>query len=177
MIEKLLLVGVGIFIAFIWRFVRERGHAVFGVKDRAVQEMMIGIISRYTTLLPLNMINSGPTHQQVFRGGTVVAYFDDVPEIARLPKNVRSYVVWGNHRRREAVEELVKELHDLGYEATVHEPLREFPLGTFLMVRSDAFLDNAQAFRPHWVKMVFLQIMATRAAKKSAKEIQAKYQT
>jgi hypothetical protein len=148
------------FIAFLWRLVRERGHSVFGVQSSDVQKVMTEIIRRYTTLLPLNMINSGPTHQQVFRGGTVIAWFDNTPGLHGLPKNARSYVVWGKKRRRMAAEELVRRLRDLGFDACIHEPLPDFPPGTFLMVKSDAFIDNAHAFRPHWVKMAFLEVMS-----------------
>ena len=142
---------------FLWRFVRERGHSVFGVEDARVQALMTNIIKRHTTLQPLNVINSGGTHQQVFRGGTVIAYFDDLPGLAELPKNVRSYIVWNKERRRRAADELVLGLKALGYEASVHEPLKDFPPGTFLLVKSNAFLDSGHAFRPHWIKMAFLE--------------------
>ena len=167
MIDNLVWFAIGIFISFIWQFIRERGHAVFGVKSQAVQELVTRVIRQYTTLSPLNMIHSGPTHQQVFSGGTVVLYFDEkVPPGFNPVGNVRSYVVWGKLKRLEAAHDLMTNLRGLGYEATIHEPLREFPPGTFILVRSNAFIDNGQAFRPHWIKMVYLQIKAARAAKK-----------
>jgi hypothetical protein len=167
MIDKLLWVAVGILSAFVWRFVRERGHAVFGVKDKAVQELLTRVVRQYTTLRPLNIIHSGPTHQQVFSGGTVVLYFNDkVPPGFNPVGNVRSYVVWGKRKRIAAAQDLVTNLRRLGYEATVQEPLQEFPPGTFFLVRSNAFIDNGQAFRPHWIRMVYLQIKAKQTAQK-----------
>lgn len=162
MLANLSLIAFGVFIAFVWRLIFDRGHAVFGVQNKNVQVLMTTIIRRYAWMYPLNMINAGPTHQQVFRGGTVIAWFDKVPALLGLPKNVRSYVVWGKERRRMAADELVLYLRRIGYKAEIHEPLRDFPSGTFLMVTSDAFIDNAQAFRPHWIKMAVLEALAKR---------------
>ena len=153
-------VGVGLLLALIWRFVRERGHSVYGVTDSTVQSALKSVITRYTTVHALNMINSGPTHQQVYRGGTVVAWFEDNAGIRDLPNNARSFVVWGERRRRDAANALVASLKALGHTAAIEEPLVMFPAGTFLMVTSDAFIDCAIAFRPHWIKMAFLEATA-----------------
>lgn len=153
-------VVLGLLLAFLWRLIRERGHCVYGVADSGVQGVMKRVIARYTTVHPLNMINSGPTHQQVFRGGTVFSWFDNVPGLADLPKNARSFVVWGKERRISAAVELASALRKRGYVTSIHEPLPGFPPGTFLMVKSTAFLDCAVAFRPHWIKMAFLEATA-----------------
>ncbi len=160
MINSILLVVLGMLIGFFWRFVLDRGHAVFGVQNQEVQQIMRRTIQRYTTLRYLHPIDSGPTHQQVFQGGTVIAYFDESPETNDLPKNARSYVVWGKARRLQAARDLAKELTDHGFEASIHEPLKNFPPGTFFMVTSNAFIHHAPAFRPHWLKMAYLEMKA-----------------
>ncbi|MBX4197782.1 hypothetical protein KW782_00405 [Candidatus Parcubacteria bacterium] len=147
--------ATGIGLAILFRLVRDRGHALYGVTEGRVQKELTRIVRKYALLLPLNKIHSGGTHQQVFDGGTVIAHFDSDSAIAGLPRNARSYVVWGKKRRRKAAEELMHSLWHLGYNATIHEPL-PFPSGTFIMVKSNAFIDNAMAFRPHWVKMAIL---------------------
>jgi len=151
----ILVFAAGIAVAILWRFVRDRGHAVFGVKDERVQSEVCRIFRRYTTLVPFNFLHTGPTHQKVFCGGKVICYFDPSPIIAKLPKNVCSNVVWGRGRRKRAADKLVASLKALGYEASSHEPLPDFPADTldFILVRSDAFYDCALAFRAHWVVM------------------------
>lgn len=153
---------VGMAIVLVWQFVRDRGHALYAVKDECAQSVLADVVERYTALSALNMINSGPTHQQVMSGGTVFAWFDRTPDVDALPKNARSYVVWGAKRRRRAAMELSSNLRRMGFNAKIHEPLPGFPRDTFLMVTSDAFVDSAHAFRPHWVKMAVLDALAKR---------------
>jgi hypothetical protein len=151
----ILAFAAGIVTAIVWRFVRDRGHAVFGVKDERVQGEICRILRRYTTLVPFNFLHTGPTHQKVFFGGKVICYYDESPIIARLPKNVCSNVVWGRARRRRAAHKLVMHLQNLGYQTSSHEPLPDFPAGSldFILIRSTAFYDCAIAFRAHWVVM------------------------
>ena len=163
MIHDICLVLLGAGLLGFWQFIHDRGHAVFGVKNAEVQSIVTNVVTRYTGLWPLHMIDSGPTHQQVYIGGTVMAWFSNVPGVAGLPKNVRSFVVWGARRRREAAERLVFDLEMMrhGVEPEINQPLPNFPDNTFLLVTcDDAFIDCGIAFRPHWIVMMFLQATA-----------------
>src|SRR3954462_3795680 len=106
---------LGIVVALLWRVVRARGHALFGVVDDRVQNAISQVVGEYTSLKVLHDLHTGPTHQRVFSGGTVVAWFERIIIERGLPKNVRAYVVWGAGRRRKAATELVVRLVDLGF--------------------------------------------------------------
>lgn len=156
----------GVIVSSLWRILWDRGHAVFGVKDQKVQSLMKRIIKKHVGLTPLHVINSGPTHQQVYSGGTVIAWFEKAVSISGLPSNVRSFVVWGRRNRQKAARQLVAELVALGHTASIHQPLEDFPFDTFLLVKSSAFIDSGYAFRPHWIKMAFLDARAKSRKKK-----------
>ena len=170
MLTKIAFVAVGIalgmLVAFLWRIIFDRGHSVYGVKSRDVQQLVSEVVRGHTGLRRLHTIDTGGTHQEVLSGGTVIAYFDRVPGIGGLPRNARSFVVWGRRRRHRAVHELVIGLRNLGYKASDCEPLSDFPKSTFIMVTSDAFEGCAIAFRPHWIRMAFLDARARRAKRK-----------
>lgn len=153
------LAGLGL-----WKLVFDKGHCLYGVTDRISQEILRDVLKEFTRLRFRHPIDSGGTHQAVFSGGTVFAYFDrEIPE--DLPRNARSYAVRGINRRQLVVSSLVSRLRSAGYDAQVHEPLQHLPRGTFLMVTSNAFIGHAHAFRPHWIRMAWLDWQAKRRSR------------
>lgn len=168
--DILLGIVIGIAVSLIWRWSLPQGHSIYGVKNKEVQDVVAKLISKYTTIKPFIEVDECfPIHQRLFTGGTVIAYYDDVKEMVGIPNNVRSLVVWGTNNRVKAADELVSNLKSLGYAASTHEPMPDFPKGTFILVVSDAFSPGCGiGFRPHGIKMALLSATAGKSKNRKA---------
>lgn len=118
------------------------GHRVFGVTDRATQDILAKALSE-SGLKELHRFISGPTTQVVFDDGTVINLLDRRGGIA-LPSSALTIPVADP---QATAGDLAAQLRAAGHTAEVCEPVPSLPPNSFVIVFSSGLEGWIMGFR------------------------------
>lgn len=125
----------------------DQGHRLFGVRDEKAHFVLLNILEYNGGLKKSWAFDAGQTHQVVMNDNmTVIAWFD--PEVGDLPKNAISVAV---NDPMFSAKVAVKVLRGSGYSAEIHQPMKDLPDNTLVLVKTNALINSALVFRkPFW---------------------------